>query len=188
MGVYKLVLHPVAGHLDPALAPELTGCVDALGLIGRPFFLDGRRHFLTGPRFLELISLVGCSPHLELDPPGDAEALEPAARNGRFCHLGLRPEDPPLLRTGPRARPRCPCCNAAQPVAELVATPAGMRCPGCGETTSAGAWRWREMGGFSNFFIDIWSIYPAEGIPQPALLAALEELSGLPWTHCYVED
>ena len=189
MGVHKLVLYPRDGEtLDAGVGSAVETRLAELGLTGEGFELDGRRHFLTGPRFLDLVSLVGCSPFLELDPPEDpAQRLE-AARAGRFCHIGLVLEDSPRLRADRGARPRCPECRAATSAAELLGAAGPVRCSRCGTSHPPERWNWREAGGFSSLFVEIWSIYRSEGIPLPPLLKGLEEITGGPWAYFYIQD
>jgi hypothetical protein len=188
MGIHKLVIYPRDGHLAPDTGDTVEARLAGLGLIGESFDLDGTRHFLTGPRFLELISLVGCSPYLELDPPDDPAERLSAARAGRFCHVGLRLETRPRLRADGRARPRCPDCGAGTGAAELLAAKGPVDCRRCGVAHPPECWNWREYGGFSNFFIEIWSIYRSEGIPLPPLLRGLEETTGGAWGYFYIQD
>ena len=189
MTVHKLALYPRDGEaLDADAAGTVERRLAELGLTGAGFELDGRRHFLTGPRFLDLVSLVGCSPFLELEPPDDPDQRLEAARAGRFCHIGLVLEDSPRLRADRNARPRCPECGATAGAAELLEGAGPGRCGRCGASHPPERWNWREAGGFSSLFVEIWSIYRSEGIPLPPLLKGLEEVTGTPWAYFYIQE
>lgn len=181
----KLVLHPI----DPMNVPAYAGLLEVLcdlGLIGAAFTLNGRRHYRTGPGFLDHISFLGCAPSIELDPPrSEAEA---AALAGRFCHVHL-PEHGTTarlrLRTG--QRPRCRTCRCGIDPPAFVA-PAGITCPGCGKVSPAERLNWRQAGGYAGLFLDIWGIHTAEAVPGDRLLDALGRAGGCPWTFFYIED
>lgn len=183
----KLLLYPTEIPSVPDLGSRLCATLTELGLFGAPFELDGRRHFEAGERFLELVSLVGCSPSLELAPPADPETRATAARLGRFCHLHLGPLFPmPVWRAGSRARPRCPHCGASAPAARVLN--AGGRCEGCAGESAPETWRWRHQGARARLFLEIWGLHESEAAPTPTLTQALESATDSTWSHCFVDE
>ena len=100
MSAYQLVLHPA--EADAAPAPDsVTDSLRIMGLLDTAFPLGRRIHFAAGPRFLELVTFLGCSPAIELEPPPDPAEREAAALAGRFCHVHVTPAS-----DNPVARPR----------------------------------------------------------------------------------
>jgi len=183
----KLLLYPTDVPEIPDLQSQLRTTLAGLGLLGDAFELDGRRHFEAGDRFLELVSLVGCSPSLELTPPEDPRARETAARHGRFCHLHIGPLFPmPVWRTGSRARPRCPACGTSAPAAQVLN--AGGRCGSCAGEAPPESWRWRQQGARARLFLEVWGIHESEALPTPGLTQALESITDSAWSHCFVDE
>jgi len=83
----KLLLHPAdpgtAAVPDDRLAQELQ----AVGLIAERKLLKNTVFYPVGEHFLQLVTFLGCSPAIELDPPDDPQELERASAAGRFCHI-----------------------------------------------------------------------------------------------------
>jgi hypothetical protein len=92
----KLLLHPA----DPGTAavPEdrLAQELQAIGLIAGRKSLENAVFYPVGEHFLQLVTFLGCSPAIELDPPDDPQELESASATGRFCHI--------FIDTGERLR------------------------------------------------------------------------------------
>ena len=182
MPAYKLCLHPSDADTGLADPQPVVTALEALGIIGEAFPLDGHTHYRTGPAFLEHLSFLGCSPVIELAPP--ATAMESAARRGAFCHLQVLNLTEPRLRRRPEPLPRCRRCRGS--ITEL--TPPSSTCPACGATGSLADLNWRQAGAYARVFLDIWSIHPAEAVPGERLLAALAGVTGTDWGFCYLED
>lgn len=189
MSAYKLVLHPLRPSAIPRSPSGLPAALGEMGLIGAAFELDGRRHFRTGPRFLDHFIFLGCSPVVELDPPaGDPDGH---ARAGRFCHIEPQAPTPtPRLRGRTDHPPRCRQCRRPVEQALLGAAAAGGRliCPGCGAAAELERLNWRQAGGYARVFLDVWGIHPAEAVPDDALLETLAGLTDSPWGFFYTED
>jgi hypothetical protein len=182
------------GHLVLRAGPEgqvptLDAAIETLeeiGLIGAPYRKEENR-FLAGDRFLQLITFLGCSPYLQLEPP-------PGGGNN-FCHVHLLgPSERPGFIYGSNTRPpRCPDCG--QPFTEWRTTVEHYRkcedtspiCTGCGRRQNPMVWNWRRYAGFSRSFIDIPEVFPGEAVPVPALITALQG-DGATWDYFYVQD
>lgn len=180
-----LVLYP---HHHPVKAGDAAPLVEVLatvGLIGAAVPMGGRNHYATGDGLLDLITFLGCAPHLVLEAP-------PAPGPMDFVNVGLTgPLAAPRLRRGRNTiTPPCPGCGARDPRWAEVPGDGGaaLRCNACGAVTAAAALNWRKTAAVANCFIDIWGIYPAEAVPSPALMARLEGFSGGPWRHAYLLD
>jgi predicted RNA-binding Zn-ribbon protein involved in translation (DUF1610 family) len=181
----KLVLHPCAPWIPAAAPATLLRALQDLGFVGAAFDLDGRRHYRTGPAFLDHVSFLGCAPSIELDPP--ATEPEAAARAGRFCHIHLQTQvTPPQLRLRPGQRPRCRSCRGEIDPAALAGTE--ITCPACGHLSTRERLNWRQSGGCAGLFLDIWGIHIAEAVPGDRLLDRLGQSSGCPWVFFYIED
>jgi hypothetical protein len=61
------------------------------------------------------------------------------------------------------------------------------RCDKCHEEVSLYQLAWRHTAGFGRMFIDVYSIYPHEGVPTEQLLIMLEKASGTPWEYFYTD-
>ena len=182
----KLVLQAPLGNPPITREAPLARMVK-LGLIGAAF---GNRpgSYLTGPRFLQLITFLGCSPHLQLEPPADGSK--------DFCHIRLRGpfETPRLLCAGNSRPPRCPCCGKGLTHWRQleVGWSNGLSdqkivCPSCGQSAPPADLNWRRKAGFGHYFIEITGIFPEEAVPLPALMEGLRG-DGADWRYFYLHD
>jgi hypothetical protein len=190
MSAGKLILHPQAAFAPPPSQSALVSAMTQIGLVGKTLgSLPERERFLAGERFLQLISFLGCSPHIELTPQ--------AGGGDDFCYLDvLGPWALPRLFRGRNSRPPgCPSCGRRQdglhlqlqPGAEL---PEALRwqCAHCGAGHHPALWNWRQQGGAARIALSINGIFPSEALPGEELLARLKALHGDPWGYCYVQD
>lgn len=196
MSINKLILLPRNPGAGACTCDQLAGRLQSIGLIGLPAGYSGGIFYPTGEQFLQLISFLGCSPAIELDPPADPALLEDALAHGRFCHVTLRCTTALEFRADASTRPpRCPHCERPVPdwaahIRHWQADPAGSRwsCPACQVTSRLTDWVFRKTAGFGKVFIEINGIYPSEAIPGEALLAALDDLTGGPWRAIYIKE
>ena len=108
MPAYKMLLHPA----EPAWTTEpgiLASSLQALGLLSPPRPLGEDVYYPTGDQFLQLVTFLGCSPSIELDPPADQADLAAASASGQFCHAFITRSRQPRLRADARTTPvpRC---------------------------------------------------------------------------------
>jgi predicted RNA-binding Zn-ribbon protein involved in translation (DUF1610 family) len=190
MSVYKLVLYPQLDDAVEITEQQLKALIQTLRQIGfidpeRVLEVDGSLRYLLGDACLSQLTFLGCSPHIELEPP--AVDAEEAARRGAFCHLTVTRFDEPRWRVDPTARPRCPACRATVASAELSIQDE-LTCPRCGETRVADSWNWRNLAGRSRLFLDIWGVFTSEAVPNPPLLQALAAAVEAEWKYFYVKD
>lgn len=170
---HGLVLFPA----HPACAPEdreaLTQALTRLGFIGAA---RQAGQFSAGPKFLERVVYLGCSPRVIL---GESEA--------GVCVSLLGPFRDARLRASRTARPRCPVCRRDVKLASLPAQPdERIRCPQCGSSHHALELDWRRRAGFGRFFVEISDVFEAEAVPDDSLLDALSQATGCSWDYFYL--
>jgi hypothetical protein len=190
MSVGKLLLHPRAVEMAPPPQAKLIAAMQSLGLFGDTLERDGGRpSFLAGRRFLQLITFLGCSPHINLEPPDDGK--------GEFCHLELLgPWQHPRFIQGRNTRPPgCPVCKRKKPEwrslmeqQRIEGRMTSWTCDACGTQTPPSRWNWRQQAGFGRLLIQVSSIFPSEAVPTEELMSSLAALSGSPWQYFYIQD
>lgn len=181
----KLVLQAPPDHIALSQDAQAARLVD-LGLIGASY---GKipASYLAGPRFLQLITFLGCSPNLQLDPPADG--------SDNFCHVRFRGpfQAPRLLAAGNTRPPRCPACGKGlghwrqlevywargESNREIV-------CLICNHSTSPAELNWRRKAGFGHYFIEIVGVFQEEAVPLPALMECLQG-DGAAWRYFYLQ-
>lgn len=158
-----------------------------LGLVGANYGeIPGA--YLTGPRFLQLITFLGCSPQLQLVPPANGSQ--------DFCHIRLRGpfEKPRLLSAANTRPPRCPACGKGlsqwrqmEPFWARGQSDSQIVCHSCGQSASPADLNWRRKAGFGHCFIEIREVFPEEAVPLPALMESLRG-EGASWCYFYLQD
>ena len=196
MPAYKLMLLPADPGCPPVNCEQLAGELQTIGLIGEPVALEDNVFYPTGDNFLQLISFLGCSPMIELDPPADPATLLAASAAGKFCHLFLNCTASLAFRADSQCPPpRCPDCR--QPVPDWqTAIEAWQQhtvqtdwiCANCGFTGQLTDLAFRKAAGFGRTFIEIRGIYPSEAVPTDALLRTLQGLTNGPWKTIYIKE
>ncbi|HSH30436.1 MAG TPA: hypothetical protein VK971_11050 [Thiohalobacter sp.] len=189
LSAYQLILFPQRGGVNETQRAALLSHLLESGFLGQAFEFDGREHFTTGARFLDQVVFLGCSPHIEIEPPVDPEQRDAAARQGRFCHLHLtRPMPRPRLRVDPHARVRCPACRKSVAAAELLTGSGTERtCAYCGHAAAITDWNWQGRAGCANLFLEVWGIHPGEATPTDGFIQTLEKITGSPWSSFYAQ-
>jgi len=191
-----MLLHPV--NPDTAAVPEnrLAQEMQAIGLIGRPVSLEKSTFYPVGENFLQLVTFLGCSPAIELDPPGDPQELEQASAAGRFCHVFISSGEALQFRGDKQTHPpRCPGCRNSEPHwnARLQSWQDGNNgldwsCRACGFSGRLSDLVFRKTAGFGRTFLEIRGIYPSEAVAGATLLDTLASLTGTPWTTIYLRE
>jgi Zn ribbon nucleic-acid-binding protein len=195
--VHKLVLYPA--HVDcPAVdTAALIATLQAIGLVAAPGCHDPAGGYRAGEHFLQLVSFLGCSPAIGLEPPMDPGECERACASGSLCHIRFSPaEDRIRFRADCRLpAPRCPQCRKAEDrwptLIEQWRADSQVNqweCCECGHAGRLFDLNFRHRGAFGHSFIEIWGVHPAEAVPGESLLATLGELSGCDWSYMYLQD
>ena len=148
------------------------------------------QHYLLGDRFMQLVSFMGCSPSIHLEPTPDGLP---------FCHLIIDgPHPSPIFLQGRNTgSPRCECCRKRIPhwqesIEHCRVNPENCLadCPHCGHRQHPLTYDWRQSAGSGRLFLLIENIFPNEAIPSPELLKALASFGkqGVPWSYFYIQD
>lgn len=132
--------------------PALIARLSDLGFVGAGYG-ETPGVYLAGPRFLQLITFLGCSPHLQLEPPADGSE--------DFCHIRLRGpfRTARLLSAGNTRPPRCPGCGKGltnwRQLESLWAkggSGSEIGCAACGRSANPAELDWRRKAGFGTLF------------------------------------
>jgi hypothetical protein len=187
--IYKLVLHPRDANFALTSWDGLIAHLREVAFLEGPLNKKQQNRFFVGERFLHNITFMGCSPAVELTPPTDGSQ--------DFCHIHFSEITP-----GPRFRSasqnvfaRCPHCrkrisNWEQAVSRWSkdSSAVNFNCDKCAELVSLYQLGWRHTAGFARLFIDIYSIYPQEGVPTDPFLSLLETQTGVQWDYFFTEQ
>ena len=131
---------------------------------------------------------MGCSPSVELTPPPDG-SLD-------FCHVQFSEiyAEPQFRSASQNVFARCPHCrkratNWEHALAEWLndLTAVNFHCDKCAAEVSLYQLGWRHTAGFARMFMDIYSIYPQEGIPTDQFLSVLETETGTRWSYFFTD-
>ncbi|MDX1344475.1 MAG: hypothetical protein R3179_01165 [Sedimenticolaceae bacterium] len=175
----KLLIHPTRTECRIDINKVLF-LLDSIGFISsNDAQEDGL--FPVGERFLQLLTFMGCSPHVRLEPehPGDEE----------YVYIRLIESASPLLLASDNSRtPACPNCRkpALSDWSVLEQGTAPLVCRHCGTKVVPETLRWRNDAGIGRFFIEINSIYPGEAQPVASMMQQLGETTGCEWRYFYL--
>ena len=186
----RLVFTPADPHHLPSDIPAIIERLRHIEFCAEPISGMNGHHYLLGPRFMQLVSFMGCSPFIQLQPTVDDQP---------FCHLiidGPHPH-PVFLRGRNTSPPSCEKCRKRIPdwqslieawreqPKSFLAT-----CPHCGHRQNPLRFNWRQSAGCGRLFLFVENIFPNEAIPSPELLKALEEgkQDCEPWSYFYIQD
>jgi len=192
--LYRLVLHPQNAGYAPESSDIIQTALEEVGFIGESCFEADSlvneesqcSRFLVGEQFLQLLSFMGCSPNINLAPTDEADR--------DFCHVALSSVYPQSqFRAHERdVFARCPECGRRDTNWKIQIerwqvdnSLNNYVCPHCNKGLSLYDLRWRQLAGFGRVFIDVFSIFPQEGIPTDKLLSHLEKVSGQSWTYFF---
>lgn len=186
----RLVLTPRDPYFVPSDMDRLIGRLQDLEFISATITDQEPPAYLLGDRFMQLVTFMGCSPFIR---------LEPNEENQPFCHFAvLGPFAAPRFILGKNTRPpNCPACRKR--VAAWVEIldlwrkdPDGYQttCPHCGSKHSPVKFNWRQTAGVGRIFFYVENIFPSEAIPSEDLLQALRDCdpSAQAWNYFYIQD
>lgn len=151
-----------------------------------PDFTDGPADsFFVGEDFFKHITFMGCAP---------AMCLEPAEKGDlNFCFIHIETNLISLQFRGHRERfvPRCPECRQGLTEWQVQLSrwqqdaSAHFSCPQCATDLNIPTLNWKEKASVGSYFIEVYSVYPHEGIPTPAFMTQLSQITGLEWKYFY---
>jgi DNA-directed RNA polymerase subunit RPC12/RpoP len=183
----RLVLAPVDPYLLPEEPQDLLRGLREIGFIDQA--LNNAPGYLLGEHFMQLVTFMGCSPSIKLEPPSPGES---------FCHLRLDgPYPRPKLMYGKNTQPpRCQSCRkrlndwrASFATWEESTHGSQTSCPHCGHNQDPMTYDFRQSAGCARLFLLVENIFPQEAIPSPALLTTLKRVTnGADWHHFYQQD
>jgi hypothetical protein len=183
----RLVLTPKNPYLLPENPTAIFSKLHEIGLISTP--LPNDQGYLLGEAFMRLITFMGCSPYIRLEPD---ESDEP------FCHLLLDgPHPRPKLLVGKNSvPPRCENCRRRLGEWQTIFKtwqdkPQGWQfnCPHCGHSQDPATYDFKQSAGCGRFLLFVENIFPQEAIPAQSLLNILEQSSqGEPWLYFYQQE
>ncbi|MEN8168537.1 MAG: hypothetical protein ABFR65_13810 [Pseudomonadota bacterium] len=186
----RLVLTPQDPFYLPTRLDAILERLHEIRFRGEPVEGMNGRHYLLGERFMQLVSFLGCSPFIQLEPSHDGEP---------FCHLIIDGPHPQaiFLRGKNTTQPSCENCRKRIPqwqplIDQWLAAPDTFlaSCPHCGHQQNPASYNWRQSAGSGRLFLFVENIFPNEAIPSPELLRALEESDemGGGWRFFYIQD
>jgi hypothetical protein len=174
----KLLIHPCRTDCRIDIKNILL-LLDSIGFISRKSSQESGP-FPVGNRFLQLLTFMGCSPHIRLEPehPGDEDYV---------CVRLIESASPLLLASDKSRTPGCPHCRKpAFSDWSVLEEASPLVCQHCGDRLSPGELRWRNDAGLARLFIEINSIYPGEAQPVDSMMQQLREASGCEWRYFYL--
>ena len=184
----RLALTPIDPDFEPEDIPGMVRQLQQIGLIDEAL-AGSKDRYLLGTQFMQLVTFMGCSPFIRLQP---GEAGEP------FCHLIMDgPSVAPRLLAGKNTRPpRCASCRKRlddwQASFEQRSSALALRqatCPHCGHQQDPATFDFRQTAGCGRFFLLLENIFPQEAVPSPTLLNTLADATGsTPWHFFYQQD
>ena len=174
-----LILHPenIDNHPD---VQQVTQLLLQEGFIGST--IDGMHNgYSAGEAFLQLITFMGCSPHIRFEPEDEQDKS--------YCYITLAACDTLQMRVSQHARPPR-CCACKKPVGKEWQTAVSqaelITCPHCHLQQRPDQLVWRNDSGMGRFFIEIHNIFPGEAQPVPRLLQQLQSIDASQWRYFYL--
>lgn len=129
----------------------------------------GGNRYSTGSQFVSLLTFMGCSPDIELEPQN----------NKPYCYVELETRDKPEFVSGSNLKKsRCTHCK------KEITTP--FICPHCQQAHKPEKINWRKTAFLAQSWITIGNIYELEAIPSDLFLDALEKETGTKWKPAYI--
>jgi hypothetical protein len=174
----SLLLHP----LNTELLPDPETLHETLQRIGFTGEAIDEHSWMAGEQFLQLLTFMGCSPHIRLEPESE--------NDHDYCHISLHQAITPQLLYSDNSRP-CRCRNCGKPVVqtwkEYDAGAGSWTCRHCDTPHQRlEELRWRNDSGIAACFIEIHSIYPGEAQPVVSLMKQLEKIVKSDWRYFYL--
>ncbi len=166
---FKLVIYPVTTEHSKGLS-NLEALLKDIQLIGDRLSED---RFQVGDEFLSLLTFMGCSPNMELEPQKDGSA---------FCYIELNETQSPQFVSGSNLKKaRCTHCKA-----EVAKLDKKALCAQCKQPLVLDKINWRKTAFVAQSWITIGNIYELEAIPNDELLNTLHHKTGVQWKPAYI--
>ncbi len=124
--------------------------------------------FSVGDRFLSLLTFMGCSPDVELEPQIDSP----------YCYVEFNTDTKPHFIAGFNLKnARCPHCKKDVSM---------LSCEHCQQTLDPASLNWRKTAFYASSWITVGNIYELEAIPSDQLLAFLQKETAMTWKPAYI--
>ena len=177
MNISKLIFFPI--QADKSINNELL----LKTLINSKFINDDKQHinqYLPGDNFLSLITFLGCSPNINLQPV--------EGENHCFISVIKQTPEPECLGYTQTVNPKCPVCKKRindWKTPDWKKTGQLCHCDKCQNKTLYSELNWKHESGFARCGFEISHIYPHEAVPTDQFLNILSEFSDFDWEYCY---
>ncbi|MEE9310041.1 MAG: hypothetical protein V3U64_03395 [Cocleimonas sp.] len=163
---FKLYLYPDKPDFQFDLI-TLEALLKKLELTGASL---AKNRYAVGGSFLSLLTFMGCSPDIELEPQDDKP----------FCYIEIDSHENAQFISGKNTKyPPCPQCKSK--LTNIV-------CSNCNEKINPAKLNWRKSAFIASSWIIIGNIYELEAIPNDQLLSALERETGVRWKPAYIRE
>ena len=136
--------------------------------------------YRTGNQFTSLLTFMGCSPNIELEPQ----------KNKPYCYIEIETRNRPFLITGKNTK-AVRCLNCKEKVTTTFKNDElsnDFSCPNCGNLMDFAKLNWRKSAFFASNWITIGNIYELEAIPSDQLLNTLKNETGVNWKPAYIRN
>ena len=173
----SLVHYSAYGGTTRPAHDRLIEHLRSIGLIGEPC---GAACYLSGPRFFNHITFLGCAPSLILDP----------AEGEDYLRLEIPALSKPILHAGSSSRaPLCPECR--NPIdnwkTQLAEAKHGkVSCATCSSSHPVARLNLRKRACYSDCIVRIRPVFESEAVPGNELLAGLERDLGAHFGYAYI--
>jgi len=177
-----LVLHCTDLEYFPDDIDQFIALCDQKGFISQEDRGLEKNYYLTGDRFLQLVTFMGCSPYLKIYPEHDEDT--------NYCSVYIpdAPQAVEFITSTQAKRPFCPDCRKALDInIKTLAADKRLVCPHCHKEFQANELDWRRNAGFINFAITISQVFPKEAIPTDKFLSWLATITKRKWKYFYTD-
>lgn len=180
MSASRLIFFPANSHQITDKSTLISALINAQ-------FIDdanhAENHYLPGERFLNLLTFLGCSPNINLQP----------TQGEQHCFISVidTSSEVRYLGSTQTSKPKCPHCKkriADWKVDNWQQADRICRCDKCQIETPYKDLNWKQECGFARCGFEVASIYPHEALPSDQLLDSLNKATGFNWDYCYANN
>ncbi|VAW62439.1 hypothetical protein MNBD_GAMMA08-130 [hydrothermal vent metagenome] len=177
MSTSKLIFFPADAK---QIIPEKTLLSALIGIELIRENEHAENHYLLGKRFLNLVTFLGCSPNINLEP----------IKGETHCFVSIINTSSNIKCLGhtQTVNPKCPHCKkriADWKRENWKNTSTLCCCDKCNKKTAYAELNWKQECGFGRCGFAVNHIYPHEAVPTDQLLDYLKKQSAFEWGYCY---
>ena len=136
------------------------------------------KRYATGNGFVSLLTFMGCSPNIELEPQDDKP----------YCYIEINTDEKVKFFSGINLKAAvCPECKVK---ITQISNPTNEKsiCSNCNNEFQISFLNWCKTAFIAKSCIAIGNIYESEAIPNDQLLDALEKISQSKWKYAYIRE